>query len=479
MDRTSAAKKRYPVSLMLLCSVLISLAVWSPAVWGSSPETPARLTTALVLQNGLNGYTGCVDTYIDRWKYWENFEDKNLNVQYTSTSNDTLSTLIQFDLSPIPPGATITSAILELNATYALDDVNLTINAYRLKRPWVADQATWAEASTGDSWGDGGANNTTTDRAAGAIATFTTAGGDPWIPFDVTAVVDQWFRGLLPNHGLVLRGVNTGGPAGRSLYSFVHSAAGAMAARPKLTITYETGTPNTPTRTQTPPGSTHTPTSTSTTSVGPGPVATVELQNGLNGYNGCEDTFIDTFAKNGNFGNAEIMELRAKHEKNLLLRFDLAPLSSIPPDATIDVAVLSLWCTNQSNTSPIEVNSYRLLRPWEEMQATWNQARAGDPWGEPGAFQMGVDRASQTSVTGVLDQKDMWLYQDWTFLVSQWRANPSINHGAVISGTGWAHVTYWFAGSENTTQAIRPRLVVTYTNPAWLPPRARLPLLMK
>ena len=152
---------------------------------------------------------------------------------------------------------------------------------------------------------------------------------------------------------------------------------------------------------------------------------------------------------------------------------------AIPPDATIDVAVLSLWCTYQSNTSPIEVNSYRLLRPWNEMQATWNQARTGDSWGQPGAFQFGVDRAPQTATTGILDQKDMWLHLDWTFLVSQWRTNPSINHGAVISGTGWAHVTYNFASSENATQAIRPRLVITYTSPAGASFQARLPLLLK
>jgi len=206
---------------------------------------------------------------------------------------------------------------------------------------------------------------------------------------------------------------------------------------------------------------------------------TLTLQNGLNGYNGCEDNSISTFAKTSNFGNNPTMKLRAKHEENLLVRFDLAELDSLPPEAKVQVAVLSLWCTSQSNTSPIEVNSYRLMKSWREMEATWNQARAGVPWGQPGAFQIGVDRSAQTATTGVLDRPDMWLHLDWTFLIAHWRGHPSVNHGAVISGTGWAHVTYSFASSENAMQSIRPRLTITYTTPAGPQPRIRMPLLYK
>jgi acid phosphatase type 7 len=208
-------------------------------------------------------------------------------------------------------------------------------------------------------------------------------------------------------------------------------------------------------------------------------VHTLTLQNGLNGYAGCDDTFITTFAENSNFGNQATMQLRAKHEENLLVQFDLSQLEALPAESTIDVAVLSLWCIDQTNNSPIEVNSYRLLKIWRETEATWNQARAGVNWGQPGAFQIDVDRAALTSNTGVLDATDMWLHLDWTFLVRRWFANPSLNHGAVISGTGWAYVTYTFVSSESATQAIRPRLTITYTTPAGLPVRARLPLLTK
>ena len=206
---------------------------------------------------------------------------------------------------------------------------------------------------------------------------------------------------------------------------------------------------------------------------------TLTLQNGLNGYAGCDDTFISTFSASGNYGDSPTMKLRAKHEENLLLEFDLSALNALPPEATVDVAVLSLWCLDQTNGSPIEVNSYRLLKIWKEMEATWTQARAGVNWGQPGAFQIGVDRAAQTATTGIIDRTDMWLHLDWTFLVQQWRDNPGIDHGAVISGTGWAHVTYTFASSENATQSIRPRLTITYTAPASPAEVVYMPLLYK
>ena len=469
-----AARRLILVALLSALSATLTL----PAA-AMPPAAPARLVGTIVLQNGSDGYGGCLDTMINRWQPFDNYENTNLSVEFSS-SGDIRSSLIQFDLTPVPAGATIISAVLGLNATSSSFDTNLTINAYPLLRPWLPDQATWAQAAVSDPWGAAGANNTTTDREAVPAVSLVTAGAGRWYDFDVTGVVRRWYGGEQLNFGLVLRAEGTSGPAGKSLYSFVDSSSGATLFRPKLTVTYEFGATNTPTRTrtptpsQTPEGPTHTPTHTRTptrtaTPTQPSPIATLELQNGLNGYTGCDDTHISTFAKNSNFGGNGILNLRAKHEENLLIRFDLSALSAVPAGATIDAAVLSLWCTNQSNTSPIEVNSYRLLRPWNEMQATWNQARTGDLWGQPGAFQMGVDRAPETASLAVLDSKDMWMHLDWTFLMSHWRGNPSINYGAVISGTGWAHVTYWFASSENAAPEIRPRLIITYTNPTWTP----------
>jgi len=235
------------------------------------------------------------------------------------------------------------------------------------------------------------------------------------------------------------------------------------------------------------PTSTRRPTRTLTESVPA--VATVVLQNGLAGYVGCDDTYINKAGQNSNCGGCPTMDMRPQNDPvaqmNLLVRFDLSPLAHIPPDATIDTAVLSLWCTWSSNPSELRaINSYRLLRPWSEMQATWNVARTGDPWGQPGALQVGVDRAASTTSPGYLATAGICLYQNWTPMVQRWRDSPGLNHGAVITSSAWASVTYRFASSEYATPALRPRLVVTYTNPtatvtATPAPALWLPLLRK
>ncbi|MGC8827759.1 MAG: DNRLRE domain-containing protein, partial [Anaerolineae bacterium] len=238
MDRAVRIRK-----WLSLAGILAVLTALLPAVSPGAGAQPLTAVYTLVLQNGLNGYAGCTDTYIDRWHPTSNFENTNLKVQYTS-SGDTLSTLIRFDLSPLPAGAHITSAVLSLNSTYRQDDALLTIAVYRLKKEWNAGQATWELAAAGQPWAVPGANGVGTDRAT-SVFTQVAASATGWMDIPLTALVSKWHSGEYPNYGVLLRAEGTGGPAGKSLYSFVDSSSGASAFRPKLTITYELDTTST------------------------------------------------------------------------------------------------------------------------------------------------------------------------------------------------------------------------------------------
>ncbi len=494
----------------------------------SSPTasaSPVATGGTLVLQNGLNGYAGCTDTYMNRWSSSTNYGGGNSVVVEYSSSSDISSALLSFDLASLPAGATISSARLTVTATTAQNDPALTIRLYRLRRAWVGSQATWNAAASGQPWAAGGANDTTADRYATATASAVTVGINTPVEFDITSLATLWANTPAQNFGMILRAEGTAGPLNKALYSFVSSeAAGGSVTplRPKLTIVYTlaavsptatrtatqtlaptatqtvgepgpTGTATaTPTSSHTPTGTatrtpTRTPTFTRTPTSGPA-LATLVLQQGLDSYGGTRDTYLDGYAPNTNRGNDPEMMMRYEmglNKQTLLVKFGLNPLNNLPAGSVIQQAVLGLWVTSQSNGNYLWINSYRVVRSWGETEATWLNASAGNAWAEPGALNVGGDHVAETSARGELDSAGNWFYQDWTYLIPIWRADPGLNYGAVFTSTNWgATVTYHFATSENATPEIRPRLVITYTLPMATPTatpakRMWLPLIVK
>ena len=65
-----------------------------------------------------------------------------------------------------------------------------------------------------------------------------------------------------------------------------------------------------------------------------------------------------------------------------LIKFDL---SSIPSNATITSATLSLWTDADFSDNDRTIRVYRLKVPFNESQATWNEASTGTSWQSPSA----------------------------------------------------------------------------------------------
>jgi len=144
---------------------------------------------------------------------------------------DAMRTLIQFDLSTIPPGS-VASAILELTILGAPYDNGTptsvyTVNVHRALAPWTegngiefftppsgctgvdpADGVAWAGA--GDNADPDAANNQTQppfDPAVVATAMVNQGvniAGDV-IQFDITSLAQAWVNGTVPNYGILLR----------------------------------------------------------------------------------------------------------------------------------------------------------------------------------------------------------------------------------------------------------------------------------
>jgi hypothetical protein len=114
----------------------------------------------------------------------------------------------------------------------------MVISAYRLLREFVESQATWRNADTDTEWGTYGVENTTSDREAAALGSFThTYRADDWeIEFDAD-LVQEWISGATPNYGFVLKAAET-----ETMRISCMSSDYAVNAslRPKLTITHHT-----------------------------------------------------------------------------------------------------------------------------------------------------------------------------------------------------------------------------------------------
>ncbi|MBK7366189.1 MAG: DNRLRE domain-containing protein [Nitrosomonas sp.] len=144
-----------------------------------------------------------------------------------------------------------------------------------------------------------------------------------------------------------------------------------------------------------------------------------------------------------------------------LIKFDL---SSLPSNATITSAVLSLYVVTNGDFS---INArtfrvYRLKRAWVESQATWNIYSTGNNWAAAGGFH--ADDCEQTEIGGRAFTATETQNQFKDFILTP------ITKAALDLGNGWMikadtedNDAYLFASSSDATAANRPKLVITYT----------------
>lgn len=253
-------------------------------------------------------------------------------------------------------------------------------------------------------------------------------------------------------------------------------------AGPNATST-PTLTPS-PTPTATPRG-TATPTATSLPTVPPVPVflplvlqttgstpgfpVTLTLQDGLNGYAGTSDTTLSYWARAENYGADNRLLLfysrtqEPSTQKAPVLRFDL---DLLPAGAQIRAATLRLYAP-LAPSQDLRARVQGLLRPWEELSATWDVAATGQAWGEPGARGEEADRTAWMSDSQHIVEGSRWYEFDVTPLAQQWGRDRRSNYGMILeagAGDFDANVEARFISREGNG-AWRPQFIVSYVLP--------------
>jgi len=503
---------------------VVAVAVDNVGGMALSPTVNITVNTTLstaTLQDGLNGYTGASDTYLDGTAPTTVRGASNpLYLDPVNYNPLVRFAIFQSEGGPVPDGAVLQSATLQLYKQ-SYDDT-LQLNA--LLKPWVEGQATWNLAQTGTSWSVAGAAGAGSDYVGVADDSLTPSFNPGWVAFDVTSRVQQWAGNSSSNYGWRLSQATPGGNL-KSFYSSEYTTDQTL--RPKLTVVYSGGSSNTP-----PSVTLLTPANGATTSLGgsfsltasasdngtvtkvdyyagalkigqataspyslvwtPGATGsyvltavatdnagltatsnaatvsvtaatgtTIVLQRGLNGYAGVSDTFLDKNLKTTVRGAVTPLYLDSV-SYTPLIRFGVFQSEGgpIPDGSTIQSASLQLY--KQSYDDTIRLNP--LLKPWVESEATWLLSQTGVPWTTAGAAGAGSDYGNSADAVVSVPFNPGWVAFDVTARVQQWSSNSSTNFGWRLGSTVSPVNAKTLNSSEYTTDAtLRPKLTVVYS----------------
>ncbi|MBK7317720.1 DNRLRE domain-containing protein [Candidatus Villigracilis affinis] len=230
----------------------------------------------------------------------------------------------------------------------------------------------------------------------------------------------------------------------------------------------------TPTITDTP---TETQTLTPTATSAPTTVYTLILQ--PNGSDGVDNYILKSSAST-NYGTSADMGVGEKNNATnsvarSLVKFDL---SSLPSDATILSATLSLWTSQDLSDNDTTVNVYRLKVPYNETQSNWNRSATGVTWQTAGASGANDHEGMSIGSMQLLANEPLNIEKQIPLDAAkiQELANGTFtNNGFFLSTSSELNDRFMFKSSDTSTASQRPKLVIEYTSPSTTPTPTAMP----
>ncbi|MFY9477244.1 MAG: cadherin domain-containing protein [Aquabacterium sp.] len=191
-------------------------------------------------QDGVNGYTGTTDTYLDLLSPTANNASSTTLSAGRATTQNGFQTLLKFEnifgngAGQIPQGAIITGVTLEIYMTASPTFTNPTFSVYRMLASW-SDTASWTSMGSGVDGSEAlsTADMTIKDNGTGPYSyNFTTANSA------MIQTLQAWADDPSSNQGWYIFANDNSSKA-----SFASSEHGTVAYRPKLTVEYTMPTP--------------------------------------------------------------------------------------------------------------------------------------------------------------------------------------------------------------------------------------------
>ena len=181
-------------------------------------------STLLSLQPGASG----IDAWLDR-----NNANQNHGADTTIVldgRNPQSRPVLWFDLSGLPGGVVIDDATLNLYQSAGIG-VSFTGSVHPVTAVWVESQVTWNNRLTGTVWATAGG-----DYNPHAVDARPIDNALGWRSWNVTPLVDLWYRARIPNNGLILVASNPGSDSDKTFYSSDYNVDPAR--RPRLDMRY-------------------------------------------------------------------------------------------------------------------------------------------------------------------------------------------------------------------------------------------------
>jgi len=158
-----------------------------------------------------------------------------------------------------------------------------------------------------------------------------------------------------------------------------------------------------------------------------------------------------------------------------LIKFDL---SSIPSNATITSATLSLWTDADFSDNTRMINVYRLKVPFNETQATWNEASTGVSWQSPGASGANDRESTAIGAVQILANEPIDIEKQISLSPAQIQEMVNgtfTNNGFIIIADTETDDRFNYRTSDASAGTKRPKLVIEYTTSSSTPTNTPTP----